>query len=179
MKVNKMTNNDLLQLGVRPDRAANFAQPLVAAMAEFDINTTPRQAAFLAQVLHESGMLRYTTEIWGPTPAQARYEGRKDLGNTEPGDGVRFMGRGLLETTGRANYDATGQALGVDLLSDPEQLAQPELAARSAGWFWRVHGLNELADVGDFRRITLRINGGTTGLDERVALYARAQQVLA
>lgn len=114
----------------------------------------------------------------GAHPSQARYEGRKDLGNTEPGDGFKFRGRGLIQTTGRANYAATGEALGIDLLRDPTLLALPENAARSAGWYWQSRGLNALADLGDFRRITLRINGGTNGLADRQALYTAAQAVL-
>ena len=164
--------------GARIDRATAYLPHIEAAMAEFGIDTHARQAAFLAQIGHESGGLRYATEIWGPTPAQARYEGRKDLGNVRPGDGSRFRGRGLIQTTGRANFTATGAALGVDLVNFPELLSTPVLAARSAGWFWKSRGLNELADVGDFVRITHRINGGTNGLDERLALYAAAQAVL-
>lgn len=160
-------------------RATVLLSSLLMAMAEFDINTPLRQAAFLAQVGHESGGLHWMSEIWGPTAAQRRYEWRTDLGNTELGDGFKFRGRGLLQITGRANYEATGDALGVDLISDPDLLATPHLAARSAARFWQVHGLNELADVGDFRRITLRINGGTNGMDERVALYAAAKEALA
>ena len=118
-------------------------------------------------------------ELWGPTPAQARYEGRADLGNVEPGDGFRFRGRGLIQTTGRANYQATGNALGVDLVSEPGRLREPELAARSAAWFWREHGLNELADAGDFMRITRRINGGTNGYEQRLALFEVSKEVLA
>lgn len=165
--------------GARIDRATEWLPHIVAAMAEFDINTPARQAAFLAQIGHESGGLHWATEIWGPTSAQLRYEGRKDLGNTEPGDGYKFKGRGLIQTTGRANYAATGEALGVYLLAKPELLALPELAARSAGWYWQSRGLNELADVGDFRRITLRINGGTNGLADRLALHEAAKAVLA
>ncbi len=165
--------------GARIDRATEWLPHITAAMAEFNINTTERQTAFLAQIGHESGGLHWATEIWGPTLAQTRYEGRKDLGNTQPGDGYKFKGRGLIQTTGRANYAATGSALGVDLLVHPEQLAEPELAARSAGWYWMKHGFNELADVGDFRRITLKINGGTNGMDDRLALYAAAQEALA
>jgi putative chitinase len=175
-----MTPNQLARAtGARIDRASEWCAPIEAAMAEFEINTPGRQAAFLAQIGHESGGLRYSTEIWGPTPAQVRYEGRKDLGNTEPGDGYKFKGRGLIQTTGRANYAATGKALGVYLLSDPTLLALPDLAARSAGWYWRAHGLNELADVGDFKHITLRINGGTNGMDDRLARFKVAQEVLA
>jgi len=165
--------------GARIDRAIEWRPHIEAAMTEFEINTPARQAAFLAQIGHESGGLHWATEIWGPTSAQLRYEGRKDLGNTEPGDGYKFKGRGLIQTTGRANYTATGEALGVYLLSDPTLLALPELAARSAGWYWQSRGLNELADVGDFRRITLRINGGTNGMADRVALHEAAKAVFA
>jgi putative chitinase len=164
--------------GARLDRAQRFTEPLVAAMDEFDINTPARQAAFLAQIGHESGGLHWTTELWGPTPAQRRYEGRRDLGNVVPGDGFKFRGRGLIQTTGRNNYQRTGEALGVDLLADPERLAEPVLAARSAAWFWAEHGLNELADKGDFLTITKRINGGYTGLSERQMLWIGAKEAL-
>lgn len=174
-----MMATDLAKLGVRIDRAQEWIEPIESAMLEFSINTPARQAAFLAQILHESGMLRYTVEIWGPTTAQARYEGRKDLGNTEPGDGFKFRGRGLIQTTGRANYLATGNALGVDLIDQPERLAEPDLAARSAAWYWHQKGLNMLADVADFELITRRINGGLNGYSERVALYTTAREVLA
>lgn len=164
--------------GARLDRAQRFTDHLVAAMAEFDINTPARQAAFLAQIGHESGGLHWTTELWGQTEAQRRYEGRRDLGNTQPGDGFRFRGRGLIQTTGRNNYARTGDALGVDLLTEPERLAEPALAARSAAWFWKAHGLNELADKGDFLTITKRINGGYNGLSERQMLWADAKAAL-
>lgn len=160
-------------------RAVEYLPHLEAAMSEFEINTPQRQAMFLAQIGHESGGLKYTTEIWGPTPAQSRYEGRKDLGNVQPGDGYKFRGRGLIQTTGRYNFEATGKALGVDLLSNPEALAQPTLAARSAAWFWKTKGLNQIADRGDNLAATKRINGGTNGLAERQALYAAALQALA
>lgn len=165
--------------GARIDRAEEWLPFIESAMAEFDISTPERQAAFLAQIGHESGGLHWSSEIWGPTGAQQRYEGRRDLGNTEPGDGFRFKGRGLIQTTGRANYEATGDALGVDLISDPVQLAQPELAARSAAWFWANRGLNELADDGEFERITKRINGGLNGYAERCELWEAAKDVLA
>ena len=165
--------------GARIDRATEWLPYIEAAMAEYEINTPARQAAFLAQIGHESGGLHWAVEIWGPTEAQRRYEGRKDLGNTEPGDGYKFKGRGLIQTTGRANYTATGKALGIYLLSDPSLLALPELAARSAAWYWQSRGLNALADVGDFRRITLRINGGTNGLADRLALHEAAKAVFA
>lgn len=138
-----------------------------------------RVAAFIAQIGHESGQLRYVRELWGPTAAQARYEGREDLGNTTPGDGFRFRGRGLIQVTGRANYMECGEALGLDLISQPELLEQPEWAAKSAAWFWSTRGLNGLADAGAFDKITRRINGGRNGLAERLDFYDRAKRVLA
>ncbi|QYG07117.1 glycoside hydrolase family 19 protein [Janthinobacterium sp. PAMC25594] len=156
-------------------RAPAFLVPLNAAMLEFGITTPARQASFLSQVGHESGQLRYVREL---ASGQA-YEGRADLGNTQRGDGVRFRGRGLLQVTGRANYAACGQALGLDLLAQPELLEQAINACRSAGWFWQTKGLNALADAGDQVKVTRRINGGTNGLAERLALFAVAQRVLA
>lgn len=156
-------------------RAAGFLDALNATMAEFDITAPARQASFLAQVGHESGQLLYVQEL----ASGAAYEGRADLGNTKPGDGVRFKGRGLIQITGRSNYAACGAALGLDLIGTPALLEQPVNACRSAGWFWKSHGLNELADAGDQVRVTRRINGGVNGLAERLALFAVAQRVLA
>ncbi|WP_313461710.1 glycoside hydrolase family 19 protein [Pseudomonas nitroreducens] len=160
-------------------RAGVFVPALNRAMQRYRIDSPVRQAAFLAQIGHESGQLKWVKEIWGPTPAQSRYEGRKDLGNTQSGDGKRFMGRGLLQVTGRENYRKTGAALGVNLLDKPELLEQPEWAAASAAWWWTNHGLNELADAGEFEQITRRINGGLNGQKERLELWARAKEVLA
>ena len=173
-----------------------FLPALNAAMLEFGINTPARQASFLAQLAHESGQLLYVRELWGPTPSQLRYErdptaawpprGRTDrnqlpfdLGNSQAGDGSRFRGRGLLQVTGRTNYAACGKALGLDLLNRPDLLEQVVNACRSAGWFWQTKGLNALADAGDQVKVTRRINGGTNGLAERLALFAVAQRVLA
>lgn len=164
--------------GARLDRAQRFLDPLTAAMAEFGIDTPARKAAFLANVGHESGGLHWTTEIWGPTPAQRRYEGRHDLGNTQVGDGFKFRGRGLLQTTGRANYVVLSGHLGVDYLSDPDRLADPVDAARSAGFFWQSHDLNALADKADFPGCVRVINGGYNGLSERIALWNDAKKAL-
>ena len=155
-------------------RAQLFAAPLTDAMREFKINTRYRQAAFLAQVGHESGSFVYTREIWGPTDAQRGYEGRADLGNTCPGDGGFFKGRGLIQITGRDNYRACGKALNLPLLAHPELLEEPENAARSAGWFWQAKGLNALADQQLFSAITRKINGGSNGEKDRERRYQLA-----
>jgi putative chitinase len=167
-------------LGCRLERAGKWVDPLNAAMARYGIDTPLRQAAFLAQVGHESGRLVYVREIWNPVscPWQARYEGRADLGNTQEGDGYRFRGRGLIQITGRANYQACGKALGQDFVTHPEKLEEPKWAAMSAAWFWDSRKLNALADEEKFRAITLKINGGTNGLEDRLALYATAKKVL-
>lgn len=175
-----MTPQELVACtGARIDRAQTFLPFLEDAMHEFEINTPARQAAFLAQIGHESGGLHWLVELWGPTDAQRRYELRYDLGNITPGDGYRFRGRGLMQITGRANYRDVGLALGVDLETHPELLGEPGLACRSAAWFWKSRGLNELADAGLFERITRKINGGLNGYPERLGLYAAAKAVLA
>jgi putative chitinase len=175
-----MTPRDLAQAtGARIDRATTFLPFLEDAMHEFQINTPQRQAAFLAQVAHESGSLHWLVELWGPTASQARYEMRYDLGNVAPGDGFKYRGRGLIQLTGRANYKRAGDALGVDLIAQPELLGEPALACRSAGWFWLTHGCNELADAGKFERITRAINGGLNGYAERLGIWQRAKEVMA
>lgn len=159
-------------------RIERFADALNAAMDAYQINTPSRQAAFLAQVAHESGSLRYTREI----ATGDNYEGRKDLGNTRPGDGRRYAGRGLLQITGRTNYYLCSSALFGDpgiLLEDPEQLELPSHAAMSAAWYWGTRGLNALADAGDFDGITRRINGGMNGATERRGHYVQAIRALA
>lgn len=147
---------------------------LQAAMSEFQINTPAREAAFLAQLAHESVELRFMEEI----ADGSAYEGRADLGNTQPGDGRRYKGRGPIQLTGRANYRRYGDLLGVDLVSNPKLAAKPEIGFRIAGLYWKLHGLNELADRGDFVEITRRINGGTRGLKQRQRYYERAKLVL-
>jgi putative chitinase len=156
-------------------RIGVFLEPLAAAMEEAEIRTPLRQAAFLAQIGHESGELAYTREV----SSGEQYEGRADLGNSRPGDGVLFKGRGLLQITGRANYAACGAALELDLLTQPQLLEQPTAACRSAAWFWTAQGLNELADREAFGSITRRINGGYNGLDARLKYWLRARRALA
>jgi putative chitinase len=163
---------------VKPADAAPWVEPLNAAMARYEIDTPSRAAIFLPEIAHESGRFRWVKELWGPTEAQKRYEGRKDLGNIRAGDGRRYMGRGLIQITGRANYRAVGVALGIDAEGRPELLEQPRYAALSAAWFWHSRGLNALADAGRFDEITRRINGGQNGREDRRALWASAKQAL-
>lgn len=137
-----------------------------------------RLAAFLAQTGHESGLGHWRRELWGPTAAQRRYEGRADLGNTQPGDGMRFMGRGLIQITGRTNYEKAALALGVPLDRLPLWLETREGAVTSAAWWWRENGCNELADTGSVEAVTLVVNGGRNGLAHRKTLYAAALAAL-
>ncbi|WP_212590530.1 glycoside hydrolase family 19 protein [Williamwhitmania taraxaci] len=138
-------------------------------MANFEISTPLRIRHFIAQLAHESGSFQYVREI----ASGNAYEGRKDLGNVNAGDGVKFKGRGLIQITGRANYEKCSLALFGDrrLLDNPELLELPDNAVKSAAWFWQSHGLNALADKDDIRAITKRINGGYNGLVDRMAFY--------
>jgi predicted chitinase len=171
--------------GISPQKRDAFLPFLQAAMNEFAIEAPARAAAFVAQLAHESGQLRFMEEIWGPTDAQRRYEPvstlAANLGNSEVGDGKRFKGRGPIQITGRANYRRFGDLLGTDLVAEPAKAAIPEVAFRIAGLFWSKKGLNELADRATaeaFREITRRINGGFNGLADRQKFYAVACSVL-
>ncbi|MDO7898910.1 glycoside hydrolase family 19 protein [Pseudomonas citrulli] len=172
-------------LRILPNAGVNagvFAPVLNIAMGRHQIIGRSRVAAFIAQVGHESGQLRYVRES-GNEAYLSKYDTGPlalRLGNTPTadGDGQRYRGRGLIQITGRANYQACGEALGLDLVNDPALLELPQWAAESAAWFWATHGLNALADAGRFDKITQRINGGQNGAADRQALYARALQVL-
>ncbi|MCO7579133.1 glycoside hydrolase family 19 protein [Pseudomonas protegens] len=165
-------------------KAGVFVPALNAAMSKYAIITRLRMAAFIAQIGHESGQLQWVREL-GSNQYLSKYDTgtlAKRLGNTPEadGDGQKYRGRGLIQVTGRANYEACSEALFSDarLLNTPELLEAPVYAALSAGWFWQRAGLNTLADKGDFLTITKRINGGTNGLADREALYQRALKVL-
>lgn len=152
-----------------------FAGPLNEAMQEFGITTARREAAFLAQVAHESGELRYVLEI-DDGRHFAQYEGRSDLGNTHPGDGARFPGRGLLQATGRGVYTRLAAALSMDCVEFPSVLEGLVGASRSAAWIWSIDkSLNGLADLDRFETITKLINGGFNGLAARTNYWCRAR----
>lgn len=174
----------------KPENIDKYFAPLNAALAKYAINTPLRICHFIAQVAQESGSFKYNEEIW-PNPSldangvatkgsswQLRYEGNAGLGNTQPGDGYRFRGRGLIQLTGRANYAKYGSHLGKDLTSgaNPDLVAGPDLAVDAACWFWQTRDLNAFADKDDVLSITKRINGGTLGLDERKAFLAKAKK---
>lgn len=145
-------------------------------MPSYELNTISRISAFLAQVGHESGQLRYVEEI----ASGAAYENRKDLGNTEKGDGVKYKGRGLIQITGRANYTLLSKDLNVDFVNYPELITEPQYAVESAFWYWEKHNLNRYATLreDDFRRITRIINGGYNGYANRFSLWNKAKDVL-
>jgi predicted chitinase len=155
---------------------------LNAIMPMYEINSPLREAAFLAQIAHESGELKFWEEIWGPTAAQKRYEPPSDLatrlGNTKPGDGKRYKGRGPIQITGRFNYRKYGALLGLDLEGNPDLAATTQTGLQVAGEYWKSNGLNALADIPDFTTITKRINGGLNGLASRQKYYERAKQAL-
>jgi len=168
-----------------PAGLQRFVQPLNGAMAEFEINTKARQAAFLAQLAHESGSFRYMEEI----ASGSAYEGRRDLGNHEQEaidaaaahgttPGRFYKGHGPLQITGYYNNRDAGMALDLDLINEPNLLTQPEHGCRAAAWFWKSRGLNEAADAGKFELITRRINGGLNGYEDRLAYWDRATEVL-
>ncbi|WP_448693613.1 glycoside hydrolase family 19 protein [Pseudomonas rhizophila] len=180
-----ITAQQLLQILPNAGKQAGvFASALNLAMDRYQINTRLRMAAFIAQVGHESGQFRYVRELGGDQYLSKYDTGTlaERLGNTPEadGDGQKYRGRGLIQITGRDNYLACSKALFGDdrLLRTPELLEQAEWACKSAAWFWNSRNLNALADVGDFKTITRRINGGLNGLAERLAFYERAKAVL-
>jgi len=167
-----------------PKNGDVFLPHLQKYLAIYEINTPQRMAHFFAQVGHESGSFKWVRELWGPTPAQRGYEGRKDLGNTQSGDGSKFRGRGLIQYTGRANYAQLSQHIFKDarLLDTPQLLEVPEFAVQSACYFWKSRGLNELSDTGwtdaVVTKITRKINGGINGLNDRLLRFQQALNAL-
>lgn len=187
-----------------PQRVAYFHEGICQTFEIYEINNPRRQAAFLAQCGHESGGLRLTeenlnykaealTRLWPkrfPPDVAARYARNPQMianraycdrmgnGPEESGDGWAYRGRGLIQLTGKANYIACSDALGIDLVSEPDLVAQNPVAVLSAGWFWDRNGLNALADAEDILAMTKRINGGTIGLEDRKKHYEHMKHVL-
>ena len=154
-----------------PDLIDHYFGPLDATMTARAIDTPLRRSHFLAQLAHESGSLRFAEEL----ASGEAYEGRADLGNTQPGDGRRFKGRGLIQLTGRANYASYQAATGIDCISQPALLSRDAvIAADVAGWFWSSRELNDQADRDDVTSVTRIINGGYNGLEDRIDALHRA-----
>lgn len=171
--------------GIPATRAMRWADPVSRSLDYAGIRSRNEVAGFLAQVGHESGSFQYVREIWGPTPAQRRYEGRVDLGNTQPGDGYRYRGRGLIQITGRANYARLTERLrklaSPDFVAYPEALESEKWASLSAADYWLDRKLSQyfLPDGGvKFKALTRAINGGLNGLDDRLMRYERALAAL-
>lgn len=183
---------------------ARFIGPLNNAMDKYFINTPKRQAAFLAQLAHESGSMRTVEENLNYTASQLLvvfgkyfdettakeyahnpqrianrvYANRMGNGDEASGDGWKYRGKGLIQVTGKTNHDLVSHALNFDFIKDPEKLCLPGAAALSAGWFWYTHGLNALADEGKFELITRKINGGINGLVDRVNHWKECKKAL-
>lgn len=177
-----LTWNMLKRIGpnIPSSTVTQRAQELQAAMDEFHIDTSIVQAMFLAQIMHESGELRYTQEI----ASGAAYDTGQlalRLGNTPEadGDGEEYKGRGYIQITGRTNYAAISLALNIDAMNHPEMLAEPVMAARSAAWYWSSNNLNQKAGTGtldNFKAVTKAINGGYNGLDDRLKYWTRTKK---
>lgn len=182
-----------------------FVEGLNETFEHFEINTPERMAMFIAQCAHESGNFAATQENlnysakgltgtfkkYFPTEESATpyarksekianrvYGSRMGNGPESSGDGYRFRGRGVIQLTGRDNYTACGKALELDLLTDPDSVAENPVAVLSAGWFWNTRRLNDWADKGDVLTVTKRINGGTIGLADRKKHYEHILEVL-
>lgn len=182
-----------------------FLEGINETFEHFEINTPARCAMFLAQTAHESGNFSTTQENlnysskgltgifkkYFPTQdstisyerkperiANRVYANRMGNGNEGSGDGYKYRGRGLIQLTGKDNYTNCGTALGLDLLTDPDQVAQNPVAVLSAGWFWDTRRLNTWADKEDIKTVTKKINGGTIGLADRTAHYHHILEVL-
>jgi putative chitinase len=142
---------------------AAIGPALGSSLVEFDIVTPRRVEHFLAQAAHESDGFCTTEEYASGTA----YEGRKDLGNTRPGDGARYKGRGIFQLTGRANYRTYGRLLGLDLEEQPARAADAVTSLRIACLYWRERKISAMAEDDDLLRVTRAINGGTNGLADR------------
>lgn len=158
-----------------PAKIDLYYDPLVTGMKKYDITSNLRMAHFISQIAHETASFLYAEEI----ASGAAYEGRSDLGNTQPGDGKRYKGRGLIQLTGRANYAAYSKDSGVDYVAKPELVAtDPFVGVDVACWYWNKRGISKFADQDDVKAVTKAINGGYNGLDDRIQYLVRAKRVL-
>lgn len=154
--------------------AVKIAHIINERASTYGISTKFRMCAFVATIIHESGCFRYTQEI----ASGEAYEGRKDLGNINEGDGVKYKGRGFIQITGRANYEKVQEALKVPCVEHPELLASYPLCLVASMWWWFAHGCNQLADKDNIELVTRRVNGGYRGLTERKKYYELAKMYI-
>lgn len=173
--------NKIFPAGAKSGRNAKVLDSLNTEMNKREIDTVNRIAGFLSQIGVESEEFLYTKELGGNSYF-AKYDAGtsigKRLGNTQPGDGAKFKGRGFIQVTGRANYTQCGKDLGLDLVNNPQILEQIDKAILSAGWYWNLRNINAACDVDNIVKITKLVNGGTNHLDRRTAYYKKAKQVL-
>lgn len=173
----------------KADKLKVYTAAFNEVLPQFDMDTPKRIACFLGQVGHESCQLKFDKELASPwnkenpkdpkEPVGTKYEGRKNLGNTQPGDGPKFIGRGILQLTGRANYTDYSKKLGVDLVGNPDLACDPVIATKIACQYFKDRGLIELSDKLDVDTITLKVNGkAKLGLDERKHFTQKALEVL-
>lgn len=173
----------------KADKLKVYTAAFNEVLPQFDMDTPKRIACFLGQVGHESAQLKYDKELgssWNKKnpkdpnePVGTKYEGRKNLGNVKPGDGPKFIGRGILQLTGRENYTTYSKKLGIDLVGNPELACDPVVATKIACQYFRDRGLIELSDKLDVDTITLKVNGkAKLGLEERKHFTQKALQVL-
>jgi len=204
----ELTKQQLKELLPKNPYIDNWHQALSKLLPDYDINTSNRIAAFVAQCAHESGgfmvlkenlnykaaSLRKLFGKYFPTDELAQqyasksnkqeaianriYASRMGNGDEASGDGYKYCGRGLIQLTGKSNYTAFADSLEIDPEEASEYLATFEGAAQSACWFWETNNLNQWADKGDIVTLTKRINGGTIGLDDRIKHYEHALHVL-
>jgi len=170
MKLFPLTIKDLTELLPGIKNAEAFVPILNDLLPIYEITTPKRVAAFLAQTGHESASYNTLEE----KASGDAYEGRKDLGNKQKGDGRKFKGRGVIQLTGRDNYTSFGSFAKTDLIAAPAKLKEPFLAVLAACWYWKKRNLNPLADDALFDEITKKINGGLNGKADRDKRYKKA-----
>jgi len=194
-----MKSEQLTKLGIGQE----WLEPLNDTFEKYQINTPKRQACFIGQTMHESGGYKFLREnlnysaralmnTWPSrfpdTDTAEKYERNPEkiankvyggrMGNTEEGDGAKYIGRGLIQLTGKENYKNCSDAIGVDLVANPDLLSQPKYAALSAGWFWNKRNLNASSDLMDIVGMTKKINGGVIGLEDRKAKINKVLDIL-
>ena len=152
-------------------------QKYKSLLNSYHVNTPLRISHFMAQIEHESGGFKYLKELGNNTYFE-KYEGRKDLGNVNKGDGLRFKGRGYIQITGRSNYTVLSKDTRIDFLNNPKLLETEANGMISALWFWNKRKLNDLADKDDVKAITKKINGGYNGLEDRISKLTKWKKLL-